>query len=405
MRRWALLFLLAMTACSGQAIAGNKPPTTTTAAIDAPTTSTGPSPVATTAAPTPAPTTTTTTLPSGAFVSWMPDGLPPDFGDIVRSVPGVTDVTVIGTGTFHVARTGTADGAVVDQPPEGFVIPLSGIVVDRVSYGGFVDDSTAAVIQQLAPDEVVLGESSAALRRLGPGDWITFEGGEVRTIAAVLPDSAVGTAELIGVGDISLAVAGSERGYALIDFDGDGDELEREILARLPEDALLRVRDPFDDSGNPGRTVRSQIFIKQEFGEFAYRPISRGRFEIDPAWMEANIIEVEIPLLGKTVCHRKYAALLTEVMKDLDDHGLDGVIDPGAFRGCWNSRYISGSTRLSRHAWGAAADINFGNDLDGGPGSPVNEQLLERMLAVGIRSGHLWTRPDPGHFEYYGPGA
>ncbi len=404
MRRWALLFLLVATACSGRAIADSEPVATTTNAATATSTTMPP----TTVAPVPAaaPTTTTTSPPLWEpLVSWMPDGLPPDFGEIVRSVPGVINVTVIGTGTFHIVSSETSDGAVVDQPPDGFVIPVGGIVIDPATYRAFADNATAAVIAGLSSGELILSESSAALRRLGPGDRMVFEGGEVRSIAAVLPDAAVGGAEIIGVGDTTLAVPGSERGYALIDFDGTGEELEREILARLPQDALLRVRDPRDTSGNPGRSVRSQIFIKQEFGEFAYRPTGRGRFEIDPAWMEANIIDVEIPLLGKTVCHRKYAALLTEVMKDLDDHGLDGVIDPRAFRGCWNSRYISGSTRLSRHAWGAAADINFGNDLDGGPGSPVNEELLERMLAVGIRSGHLWTRPDPGHFEFYGSGA
>lgn len=403
MRRWTALVLLAATACSGQAIAGSEPVATTMN----PTTTTRPA-TTTTAVPAKATAPTTTVSappPQGPLVSWMPGGLLPDFGEIVGSVPGVTDVTVIGTGTSHIVSSETADGVVVDRAPDGFVIPVEGIAVDPATYRDFVDDATAAVISSLGSDELILSDSSAALRRLGPGDWIEFEGGEVRSIAAVLPDAAVGAAEIIGVGETSLAVPGSERGYALIDFDGTGEELERAILARLPQDALLRVRDPRDPSGNPGRTVRSQVFIKQEFGEFAYRPAGRGRFEIDPAWLEANIVELEIPLLGKAVCHRKFAAALTEVMVGLDDHGLDGVIDQRAFRGCWNSRYISGSTRLSRHAWGAAADINFGNELDGGPGSPVNEELLERMLAVGIRSGHLWARPDPGHFEYFGPGA
>ena len=122
----------------------------------------------------------------------MPDGLPPDFGEIVRSVPGVTNVTVIGTGTFHIVSSETSDGAVVDQPPDGFVIPVGGIVVDPATYRAFADNATAAVIAGLSSGELILSESSAALRRLGPGDRMVFEGGEIRSIAAVLPDAAVG---------------------------------------------------------------------------------------------------------------------------------------------------------------------------------------------------------------------
>ena len=54
----------------------------------------------------------------------MPDGLPPDFGAIVRSIPGVSNVTVIGTGTFHVVSSATADGVLVDRPPDGYLESL-----------------------------------------------------------------------------------------------------------------------------------------------------------------------------------------------------------------------------------------------------------------------------------------
>ena len=62
---------------------------------------------------------------------------------------------------------------------------------------------------------------------------------------------------------------------------------------------------------------------------------------------------------------------------------------------------ITGRRDLSRHAWGIAADINFGNDLDG-PGSPVAPLLLSAMEFHGITSGHDWTTPGPGHFEWVG---
>ena len=80
---------------------------------------------------------------------------------------------------------------------------------------------------------------------------------------------------------------------------------------------------------------------------------------------------------------------------------MKAAIDPDAFFGCWNPRRIANTTRLSRHAFGAAADINFGNSLDGGPGSPVNDELLRRMAMAGITSGHDWSLPDPGHFEWF----
>jgi hypothetical protein len=148
--------------------------------------------------------------------------------------------------------------------------------------------------------------------------------------------------------------------------------------------------------------VRGQVWIKETFGEFAYRPTGGGRFTIDPAWIEANIVTATIPLLGTVTCHRVYLDVLTEVMSALEAAGHGDVIDRSEYRGCWNARYVANSMRLSRHSWGGAADINFFNALDGGPGSPINPTLIETMAAFGVTSGHAWSIPDPGHFEYYG---
>ncbi|MFQ5968007.1 MAG: M15 family metallopeptidase [Acidimicrobiia bacterium] len=346
---------------------------------------------------------TTTTVPpveDTAFVVWMPDGLHPDFDQLALDVPGVTGVTIIEVATLHIAETRKAGGRIVDQPPRRFVIPAQGVVLEASTYGRFVDEDAALVIGSLASDEVLLGESSAEIRRLAAGDHIVFEGGFEGRVAAVLPDEMLGSAELVVATD-GLAVPRSQRSYALVDFDGSVEELEVLLNDTVPGSSTVRVR---DRSGASGRrpTVRSQLFIKQTFGEFAYRPTSGGRFVIDPDWVDANIATENLPLLGRTTCHRIYVDLLHEVMQSLVDDGLGSVIDRSAFQGCWVSRYMRGSARLSRHSWGVAADINFGNSRSGGPGSPVNEELLNRMAAVGIASGHLWTNPDPGHFEYYG---
>ncbi len=112
-------------------------------------------------------------------------------------------------------------------------------------------------------------------------------------------------------------------------------------------------------------------------------------------------MERELPLLGRFACHRDFTALLEDIMVDLESAGLESVIDRSAFFGCWNPRWISDRRGLSRHAWGAAVDINLGNATDGGNGSPVNAALLRLTEAAGMTSGHLWVQADPGHFEWF----
>jgi hypothetical protein len=149
-----------------------------------------------------------------------------------------------------------------------------------------------------------------------------------------------------------------------------------------------------------GDAVRAQSAIKERFGEFAYRATDAQRFETDPAWLATNIVTDTIPLLGEVTCHHDFVALLRAVMERLEAVGAEDAIDPDAFRGCWNSRFIAGRRDLSRHSFGVAADINFFNPLDG-PASPVDLRLLAAMEAVGITSGHEWMIPDPGHFEWF----
>ena len=96
----------------------------------------------------------------------------------------------------------------------------------------------------------------------------------------------------------------------------------------------------------------STLEVKRLFGEFAFRPRGSSAVEIDQVWVEANLVTVELPLLGTVRCHRRYAAVLDSVLQGLVDDGLADVIDPGAFEGCWNPRRIAGS----RPGTGACTD-------------------------------------------------
>ncbi len=190
--------------------------------------------------------------------------------------------------------------------------------------------------------------------------------------------------------------------YALVAGDVTNTALRAGLASGLGEDSPFQV---LAEGETPilrhADAVRPQSWIKLRFGEFAYRDGEGRRIEIDPAWVEDNIVEVVVPLLGRFKCHRDFAALLDDVMRSLVELGATDVVDGDAFYGCWNPRWISDRRGLSRHAWGAAVDINLGNVTDGGPGSPVNPLLLEAMDEAGTTSGHTWVEPDPGHFEWY----
>ncbi len=376
--------------------------------FDPPTTSSSVSPtsrstVVDSTEPSAATSTTAAPIPvlDPTFVVFMPRGLPDDFESRAAPIEGVESIALRLTETLHIVQTHDAAGSVVDQPPAGFVIPIQGAAVVASSYVSFAEAPVVQLLEELAADQVLLSESSARLRRIGAGGRITFADGRQVTVLAVVLDTAFGAEEIVTTDPDLVGGPGSELRFALISFAGTADELRQALTLALPDGSGIGVhtRGRLHDQTT---AVRSQVWIKQTFGEFSYKPTGNGRFTIDPAWVAANIVTVEIPLLGTTRCHRIYADLLIGVMEALIASGDADAIDRSAFHGCWNARYVSNSSRLSRHAWGAAADINFFNSLDGGPGSPVSGALLEQMAMAGITSGHDWSIPDPGHFEYYG---
>jgi len=325
----------------------------------------------------------------------MPGGLTDGFPELVAGVQGVESVSVITSVTMHLASSHKAEGTLVDQPPPRFVIPLHGATVEPEGL------ERVFGLPMIEPDEIILGEDSAALRRLELGDTMTFETGATLTVGAIVPEDLMAGYEAIATTKEHFVEERMQARAMLVLYEAGPYRLELAIRSLVDEETLFAVRERMDSADRGGLVVRSQVFIKQNFGEFAYRSSGKGRFVIDPAWVSENIVDVRIPLLGQTKCHRVMAEILTDIMQDLVDNGLSNVIDRRAYAGCWNARYIAGSFRLSRHSFGAAADINIFNSTDGGPGSPVHQELLDRIYAAGLTSGHVWTNADPGHFEFF----
>ena len=388
LRTASALAVLVLAGCS--AVSG---PTTTPAPGESTTT---------TAAPIAAETTTTTVAEEGWHVVSVRAELPDGLSELLANLDGVDAISVVRVQNMRLVQTVDADETVVDRAPDEFFIPFEVHAVDPAAHAAYVPDPVADTLADLGPGEALLSESSAALRGLGPGAELVLDGGLTLAVVGVVPDAWVGAAEAAVTQATGESIGVERERYAIVRFDGATAELERSAGGLTEKPVHVRAREQVDVLRHAD-SVASQVAIKEMFGEFAYRPAEGDHIEIDPAWVEANIVEVELPLLGNDKCHRVFAAMLSEVMVELDRAGMGDAIDPSAYLGCWNPRFIRGRTDMSRHAWGAAADINFGNETDGGPGSPTHAALLEAMLDRHIRSGHAWTDPDPGHFEWYGP--
>lgn len=137
------------------------------------------------------------------------------------------------------------------------------------------------------------------------------------------------------------------------------------------------------------------------------------------AWESTNLklIPAPYPLtlsfdpsvqVKKIRCHRLVAESLERVLAGILAHygSLNEVrrARMDLFGGCLNFRRVSGSGRLSTHAWGAGIDL----DPDRNPlGKPHNEAegmmplaVVDLFSAEGWRWGGLFqSRPDCMHFQ------
>ncbi len=398
--RTLVLIPLFLAACSPVTNA-----TTTSTAATEPT-----SPIATTVTTEPtvpesiAPeSTSSTTLPDPrnwylvSVTASLPDGL----SDRLETIEGVDAVSTASVGTLNLVKAFDADGSVIDDAPTGFAIPLEAQSYDPPGRDGLVPLNVEQMLTGLRPGQAILSTSSASIRGLGVGGELMLDDATTLLVTGVVADEWVGDAEVVVSAQDARTLGITNDRYSVVRFAGSRVDLERDANALVEASVRVRSRDEVDVFRHAD-AVASQLAVKSRYGEFAHRPRRGDAIEIDPAWVDANILHDHIPLLGGITCHKDFVAMLREVMTTLDAAGHADVIDRAAYKGCWNPRFIRSRTDLSHHAWGVAADINFGKEL-AGPGSPTDPRLLEAMEALDILSGHAWTDPDPGHFEWFPP--
>jgi hypothetical protein len=244
----------------------------------------------------------------------------------------------------------------------------------------------------------VVGARPAGLRRIGVGGTLTLDGGATLTVVGVAADEAVAGAEAVVDLGTGAGLGIDVDRYLLARHRGPSAPLEAAIHSLTPAAVKTRAQGetPFLRHAD---AVLPQALIKARFGEFAYQG-SSGPVTIDPAWVARNIVTVDLPVLGRTTCHRSLVPALRGALEDLVAANLDHLV--ASFEGCFNPRTIAGSTQLSRHAWGAAVDVNFSVHPTG-TSTAQDPRLVDVFARWGFGSGDAWLVPDSGHFEYIAP--
>ncbi|HSS10551.1 MAG TPA: M15 family metallopeptidase, partial [Acidimicrobiales bacterium] len=333
----------------------------------------------------------------------LPGGL--GLGARLAQLPGVDQVTTVRAGTVPLVASWDGEGQPVDRPPAGFIIGLDTMAFDPATYPAFLPLSARATFERLGAQQAILGATSARVRRLGVGATLQLGDGRRYTVAAVVDDRLVGATELT----VSMASAAVQLppSYLLVGYHGDRGQLERAITGTIagiaPLKASVRFRGPGETPFlRQGDAVLAQVFIKERFGEFAYRVGAGTQIVEDPTWAAENIVAADVPILGRIRCHRALIPLLEGALRELERRNLAFLIDRATFEGCWNPVLIASGGDLSRHAWGVAVDLNYGKNPTGAA-SGQDPRLVQVMESWGFTWGGPWLVPDPTHFEYVQP--
>lgn len=326
----------------------------------------------------------------------LPEGLLPEVG----AINGVGTVSPVLWGQALLTSSRAPDGRIVDQPRNGFAIPLELIGIDPESYSQLVPVRDQARFRQLSAGRALLGTTAARLRRLGPGAALHLSTGQSLTVEGVVDDRLIRSAEVVVTQATAHGLGIEDVRYALLAVRDQ--QVTRAISASAARYGGVRAmelgRAPWNASW---RSILPQVVIKERFGEFAFAPAENDWITVDPDWVQANIVTAPVPILGQVTCHRAMIPALAAAMADLEREGLAHTVVPDDFAGCYAPGLIKAPGNVSRHAWGLAVDINASRNPLGSP-SQQDPRLVAVMERHGFGFGGRWGVPDPMHFEYHG---
>ncbi|WP_243058382.1 M15 family metallopeptidase [Nocardioides sp. SR21] len=173
----------------------------------------------------------------------------------------------------------------------------------------------------------------------------------------------------------------------------------QQILAGT--DATVSMTDAVARNGLDPGVVQTAVVvgtIADAVGTYRYSVLSGGRIAPDPAWVREHIVTAPVPILGNVTCNKLLIPQLRAALEDVVAQGLADKIHPDDYAGCYNPRFIAGSTTLSNHAFGLAVDLNVAGNERGTVGE-IDRGVVAIFEHWGFTWGGDWAYTDPMHFE------
>jgi hypothetical protein len=347
------------------------------------------------------------TLPASLLV-WTPDRLVAGLAGAVAGLPAVASTVPVVGATVWLTGSHDASGRAVDTFTGGRAVPIDLRAADLAGYASFVPAADRATFAGLGAGEVLLGSTSARLRRLGPGATITLDGRTLR-VAGVVPDAEVGTAEVFTGAATAAQLGVSTQRYLLVEPTQSIGAQQLEALVRTTSIHPTKVG--VESTGpnlGPDYSVLPQALEKEYFGEFVARlPAGNsGWLTLDSAWTSAHLQTESVPILGTVTCNAAILPALRSALAEVVADGLAGSVNPRDYGGCFAARLVAGPTTddISHHAWGSAIDLNVSANPAGGA-SHQDPRLVDIFRRWGFTWGGDWLSPDPMHFELHVPGG
>jgi D-alanyl-D-alanine carboxypeptidase len=133
-------------------------------------------------------------------------------------------------------------------------------------------------------------------------------------------------------------------------------------------------------------------------GLYSYRILGGGQIAPEASWVRDHISTEVVPILGPVTCNTLIFPQLRAALQQVVDSGLADQIHPGQYAGCYNPRFIAGTTTLSNHAFGLALDLNVPGNQRGTVGE-MNRGVVAIFEQWGFTWGGDWRYTDPMHFE------